>query len=107
MRRAWLQEHEEVNMTHKPRRIIKTAKSSFKKLLSKFKCATLERSNETYPSCITHDPPLGISVHALRHILLPEVKQAGFHETSTIYDIEDLRNSNHGIIRKNGAIITC
>ena len=35
--------------------------------------------------------PLGISVFCLRNTLLEDVKDAGFDEKSTIYEIEDLR----------------
>jgi len=50
----------------------------------------------------------GVSVHYLRNILLQEVRDAGLDEdTATIYDMEDLRQSKHGIIRSKGAQHTC
>ena len=50
----------------------------------------------------------GVSVHYLRNILLQEVRDAGLDEdTATIYDMEDMRKSTHGIIRSKGAQHTC
>jgi hypothetical protein len=50
----------------------------------------------------------GVSVHYLRTILLQEVRDAGFDEdTATVYNMEDLRQSKHGIIRSKGAQHTC
>jgi len=50
----------------------------------------------------------GVSVHYLRTILLQEVQDAGLDEdTATIYDMEDMRKSTHGIIRSKGAQHTC
>ena len=50
----------------------------------------------------------GVSVHCLRTILLQEVRGAGLDDnTATIYDMEDLRESKHGIIRFKGSQHTC
>ena len=52
--------------------------------------------------------PLGISVFCLRNTLLEDVKDAGFNEKSTIYNIEDLREkTKFGVIRKKGANVEC
>jgi hypothetical protein len=50
----------------------------------------------------------GVSVHYIRTVLLQEVRDAGLDDdTATIYDMEDLTKSKHGIIRSMGAQHTC
>jgi len=49
----------------------------------------------------------GVSVYYLRHNLLREAAQAGLGMKATIYDLEDLRQSKHGVIRRKGAVVTC
>jgi len=51
--------------------------------------------------------PKGISVYCLRHTLLREVTGAGLGEESTIYQLENLKESAYGVIRRKGAANKC
>lgn len=51
--------------------------------------------------------PLGISAHYLQEKFLSEVKEAGLHEHSRIYEVENLRLAEPGVIRQKGAKIIC
>lgn len=50
---------------------------------------------------------MGVSVHWLKHGFLKEVQEAGLSERSTIYDIEDLRSNESGVIRRKGQHVVC
>jgi len=56
---------------------------------------------------MNENQPNGISVHWLKYGFLKEVKKAGFNESSTIYDIENLNTANYGVIRQKGAHQRC
>lgn len=69
-----------------------------------------ERRRSEYHSKLTHEDLglLGISVHYLSNQFLAELKSAGLHEFSRVYDIENTRNFDQlGIIRKKGANVKC
>jgi tetratricopeptide (TPR) repeat protein len=51
--------------------------------------------------------PKGISVHWLKHGFMEEVHKAGFTEKSKIYEIENLSEDKHGVIRSKGANVKC
>jgi len=51
--------------------------------------------------------PKGVSVYWLKHGFLQEVKDAGHKEQSKIYDIENLNETEHGVIRSKGTNIIC
>jgi len=50
---------------------------------------------------------LAPSVFHLQTSLQERIKEAGLGPTATIYDIEDLRSDNHGIIRSRGSQVMC
>jgi hypothetical protein len=51
--------------------------------------------------------PNGISVHCLEHCLMKEVQSMGFSPSSKIYEIENLNEETHGVIRTKGAKVIC
>jgi len=50
---------------------------------------------------------LAPSVFHLQTCFQERIKEAGLDSTATLYDIEDLRQDNHGVIRSKGSKVAC
>ena len=52
-------------------------------------------------------PIIGSSVYYLQQVFLSEVKEYGLSYDDTIYEIEDSKSDQHGVIRQKGASLRC
>ncbi|CAB9512394.1 Kinesin light chain [Seminavis robusta] len=68
-----------------------------------------ENNDIMFPTDYEIDPVglLGVSVHHLVHGLLSEVEEAGLTRDAKKYEMEDLRQEEHGVIRRKGASVVC
>ena len=50
----------------------------------------------------------GVSIYYLKYFFLQEVQDSGLDVgNATVYDLEDLRSDDHGLIRRKGANVVC
>ena len=69
--------------------------------------ATPKKGHEMNPAETDYYDFLGPSVHHLQTVFQDEMREAGLSENATVYDIEDLREDDPGLIRRKGLNVVC